>query len=226
LKNNFNGFRNNGFYKCFSVEGNARDGTTPLMLELTFNATLEPVLKRYFVFAGFNYPQQFSRANNLKAIWPYPEEGISPEEFEILSIKTVMQRNKRNEPCFLDWMSYDTLLLKKHLENVGCRAPYHKTYDTFPICNTVEQMKKSYLDMWSLPLDYQLMPCQYMTTVPYRHSKELSFKPNSFTIIVTYPSNVKTVKQSQAVDVHALIGNIGGYIGLFMGNSCLVYYNK
>ena len=35
--------------------------------------------------------------------------------------------------------------------------------------------------------------------------------------MVTYPSKGKTITQLQEVDAHALIGNIGGYIGLFLG---------
>ena len=83
--------------------------------------------------------------------------------------------------------------------------------------------------MWLLPRGYHLVPCQDILDIPYRHS-EVSLplnKTKGFTIIVSYPSNnVKTVRQSQAVDVHTLIGNIGGYIGLFMGNSNFVYYGN
>ena len=35
---------------------------------------------------------------------------------------------------------------------------------------------------------------------------------------VQYPEEIKIITQSKEVDVHALIGNIGGYIGLFLGN--------
>ena len=37
-------------------------------------------------------------------------------------------------------------------------------------------------------------------------------------LTVLYPEEVKLITQSKEVDVHALIGNIGGYIGLFLGN--------
>ena len=40
-----------------------------------------------------------------------------------------------------------------------------------------------------------------------------------FPLIIYYPDKVKYVTQYQAIDIHALIGNIGGYIGLFLGNS-------
>ena len=36
-------------------------------------------------------------------------------------------------------------------------------------------------------------------------------------IYVSYPDKWKIVTQSQLVDIHALIGNVGGYIGLFLG---------
>ena len=34
---------------------------------------------------------------------------------------------------------------------------------------------------------------------------------------IGYPKNIKLIAQHQGLDIHALIGNIGGYIGLFLG---------
>ena len=34
---------------------------------------------------------------------------------------------------------------------------------------------------------------------------------------IEYPKELKVISQSKEVDGHALIGNIGGYIGLFLG---------
>ena len=165
----------------------------------------------------FNHPQQLSRTMLGHVIWRNPEENILPEFFTILSIETVRRRNTPNKPCFLDWMHYDTFLLKKHVEQVGCRAPYQQMYQKFPMCNTLEQMKKSVFDHWSLPTDFYLVPCQVIPDVPYTYTQPFPNKTTGFTISIVYSDNVKTVKQSQAVDVHCLIGNMGGYIGLFMG---------
>ena len=38
-----------------------------------------------------------------------------------------------------------------------------------------------------------------------------------FDVKVIYPEYVKVIEQSKDVDIHALIGNIGGYVGLFLG---------
>ena len=34
---------------------------------------------------------------------------------------------------------------------------------------------------------------------------------------IAYPGKQKLIIQSQLVDIHSLIGNMGGYIGLFLG---------
>ena len=38
-----------------------------------------------------------------------------------------------------------------------------------------------------------------------------------WTIRIEYPEEVKIITQTKDVDVHSLIGNIGGYLGLFLG---------
>jgi hypothetical protein len=217
FKNSYNGFGDGHFLKCFALEINATDENVPRAFSLTFNVTLERSLKHVGkVQALVNHPQQFSRVGIGQHIWRNPEESNFPELLKILSIETVRQRNKRNKPCEPDWMSYDTLLLEKHIEKVGCRAPYQQKYQNFPICNTLEQMKKSYFEHLSLATDHPLVPCQSIPDIPYTYT-QLPDKTKGFAITITYPNNVKIVTQSQAVDVHSLIGNMGGYIGLFMG---------
>ena len=38
-----------------------------------------------------------------------------------------------------------------------------------------------------------------------------------FEFQIFYPRYAKIIIQSKDVDIHALIGNIGGYVGLFLG---------
>ena len=42
-------------------------------------------------------------------------------------------------------------------------------------------------------------------------------KKGTLVVSVQYPEQAKIITQSRAVDFNALIGNIGGYIGLFLG---------
>ena len=52
------------------------------------------------------------------------------------------------------------------------------------------------------------------------------FDFNGLNISVSYPNLMKVISQEQDVDVHALIGNIGGYIGLFLGKILKAHIQK
>ena len=43
--------------------------------------------------------------------------------------------------------------------------------------------------------------------------------------MIHYPDEFKVIMQSKEVDIHSLIGNIGGYLGLFLGNLKSIIFN-
>ena len=42
-------------------------------------------------------------------------------------------------------------------------------------------------------------------------------KADKWGFLIYYPKEIRIITQSKEVDIHTLIGNIGGYLGLFMG---------
>ena len=61
-------------------------------------------------------------------------------------------------------------------------------------------------------------PCEEMAFINYQHNFVERLKSSfgyRFTFVL--PTTAKIIAQSQEVDAHSLIGNIGGYIGLFLG---------
>ena len=61
-------------------------------------------------------------------------------------------------------------------------------------------------------------PCQGISKLDFVfNSVQYGWNDKLLRIFVEYPDQLKSITQSQAVDVHALIGNMGGYIGLFLG---------
>ena len=64
-------------------------------------------------------------------------------------------------------------------------------------------------------------PCGTMSKIDYSYSTDPQNWMNNtfFAISVIYPEQMKIITQEQSVDLHALVGNIGGYIGLFLGKS-------
>ena len=59
------------------------------------------------------------------------------------------------------------------------------------------------------------LPCEEMSLVSFRNLMVDGFDFNWLQI--AYPAKVKIITQQEAIDIHALIGNIGGYIGLILG---------
>ena len=65
-------------------------------------------------------------------------------------------------------------------------------------------------------------PCKVMANIDYVY-EESDFGGDGkgftkgFTVSLSLPDNVKLIKHSKQIDVQTLVGNVGGYIGLFLG---------
>ena len=61
-------------------------------------------------------------------------------------------------------------------------------------------------------------PCERITKMEkeMHHGKNIEYSKIWF-LKIDYPDEFKVIAQSKEVDVHSLIGNIGGYFGLFLG---------
>ena len=51
-----------------------------------------------------------------------------------------------------------------------------------------------------------------------RYKKKDSGNSTTWNFMIHYPDEFKVIMQSKEVDIHSLIGNIGGYLGLFLGD--------
>ena len=162
--------------------------------------------------------------------WPKRKDNSSYAlHFAVKSIEILKRRNKRKEPCFDDFNNYDDHVLENGMRTIGCRPPYQKSIYNLPICGTKEDMQKvnNYL---RLEVGKNYPPCVEITDMQYSYSEfegsELGMETNGiFAIQVTWPDQFKIVKQSRDISIQTLIGNGGGYVGLFLGKRvCLNYY--
>ena len=66
-------------------------------------------------------------------------------------------------------------------------------------------------------------PCEEMINLSYKEKVfNYPLYPENRKLIFVYPPSTKVIHQVRSIDLHALIGNIGGYIGLFLGkNYCI-----
>ena len=167
------------------------------------------------MYLNVHHPNQFllevsdSRYDNLRNT----EGG---RYFLINNFEELRRRNSRNKRCSEDWRFYDDLVWKKHIKTKGCRAPYHGPYESYPICNTREDIKESTYDFDEVRKKYYPKACHRISKIDF----DLFAAPDNglWGFGIEYPEEVKIITQSKEIDEHALIGNIGGYIELFLGN--------
>ena len=221
FKNHYNGFWSTYFMKCFSIEIDSEYIRDIRQFYVAFNSEFRNVLNQVLqTVVFFFHPNQFLRPREEpKFIWRKEDNFSNSEMFQITSLELLKRRNKHNGKCLSDWNEYDDLVLKLFLKSVSCKPPYIKENST-NLCETEDSFQKARYNGWNFAKKNAILyPCQEMSLISYKHD----FYPNGdetrdlHLFSVSYPPTIKIIKQSQAVDVHSLIGNIGGYIGLFLG---------
>ena len=219
FKNNLNTFTGSVFVKCYEMMVKKEFSKSLHVIILGFKNRFESVVGRQSegIFALFRYPGQvLTDMTPDGVLWKNASEKETLTIFKFASTEILRRRNKRNGECLSDFMSYDDVKIKKAIENVGCKALYHNLEYDIPICNRSEQ-----LAMFNGPHLEQVKtppPCEEIPQVSFKELK--IWVGNTFgyyPLQIEFPKKMKLITQQQAIDIHALIGNIGGYIGLFLG---------
>ena len=169
---------------------------------------------------GFNFPQQLFQDYTPGQYWNKLNMTGYAEWFKITTVELLKRRNKPSQPCFHQWKEHDDWILKQHVKDVGCRAPYMNLHENFKTCDTQEKMKESIMD-WQYASNTYPAPCETASNIGYTFTtiatKTLSIEPSSLMIGLGYPKKIKIISQSRLIDEQALVGYIGGYVGLILG---------
>ena len=87
-------------------------------------------------------------------------------------------------------------------------------------------MRQAYFDFVLLRRKFT-QPCTSLTNINYKYEEtDLETTGGKFKVWVFLPETFKEILQVQAVDFHSLIGNSGGYIGLFCGKNYVFSFNR
>ena len=81
-------------------------------------------------------------------------------------------------------------------------------------------MAASIYEMNEIGNRYYPTPCEGMSNIVFSaDGVPLNITDNLPRIYFAYHEKIKIIQQIKSVDIHSLIGNIGGYIGLFLGKN-------
>ena len=178
-------------------------------------------------FVHFNYPKQFLKhADTYQLIWKSKADRNSISIFTITGMEVFRRRNKRKDSCLVDWRHLDDLVLDKHFQTVSCRAPYQRSDK--PLCNTSREIMETMYEVTKVRDLYYPPPCEGMSNMKFKFNflpknSDPFFINKSYPLSITYPKKTRVITQTQSVDAHTLIGNVGGYVGLFLG---MLYFEQ
>ena len=218
----YSGFRGS-FLKCFGLTSNF---TSIDMIYFTFNSSLYPdgirPYSKSFVSVLLHIPKQLSSAgSSMMGSWPKRiEKKGHTMVFNLQQLEVLKRRNKRNDPCVPNELNFDQIILDDYLEKLGCKAPYHKSDKSLELCNSKEDMENANFDL--MGSDKAKKACTSASILTFRYDENDINDEDSFNVAIKYPNQYKEVVMVRAVDLQTVIGNSGGYIGLFLGKIILM----
>ena len=226
----FSGFNSkDDFFKCFSIQidlSNHRHIRTigfhyakaKLLADWIKNPDPEDNWSGYDIHRfgiKFNWQGQFLIGDEPD-FWDYLNiDEYDSIEIWIYNLEVIKRRSTSNKRCFNNYTAYDQSLLTKYVSQKGCRAPYVKGDDSFRFCNSSLDTRKAKLTLGKTKTINLQKPCNRISKLSFEDTVENKHK--DWRMYIHFPEEVKTIIQSKEVDIHTLIGNVGGYLGLFMG---------
>ena len=227
----YNGFLHGKFVKCFASKLNNQYKGYFHWFQILYiqNNFLNGLTSSSGngLFVVLHYPKQFLLSTKNVKFFSKTRANSRVSfimSFYLKDMEILNRRNKRKEQCILEWECYDDLVLERHFDMIGCRAPYQQSSKELPICNTKENMRKAmYLTSISHTGKHPPPPCQVMSRLNFDYEEfDLGqhVKKNRgqfFGLQYHIPDQFKLIKQSKSITIQSALGYIGGYIGLFLG---------
>ena len=183
-----------------------------------------------------SYPKQQLTAVTSKSNWGFLDNPGKEYtmNFEIQNMVVLKRRNKTDKECGNNWKDNDRNIISKVVSTSGCALPHWNLNTTYPICigPKLQNITRSLGNLKGHP-----DPCQSIEKFMYLYQEpdSLDFKEQTIDEART-PQGIKYVKkqifgvmvnfqgatymeitQSRAYDAQSLVGNAGGYVGLFLG---------
>jgi hypothetical protein len=145
--------------------------------------------------------------------------------FVVQNIEIVHHRNKRRRRCSERPFDADILTIQKIADMAGCRAPFMKIKTNLSTCKTQEELKKYYNTLneyWNIGnANDHIAPCRHLGRVDFDYWEYDMPEENGepyFNITFLYgDSKYREIRGVKSFSLISLFGNIGGYVGIFIG---------
>ena len=177
-----------------------------------------------------SYPNQILRSGfTSKSDWKalFDDNNIDKDitlEINVENMRVINYRHKPENPCHSDWLNDDQMIYAKMLRDIGCLAPYLNGEEN--VCVGQKKMI-NWSDMLTRfhhnPSSMDILPCRVIRNLQYNPKIEVSeaTQKDIFSIVVRYPEYYMEIEHVREYTLEGLVGNAGGYLGLFLGYALL-----
>ena len=217
------------FRKCFEISSDIHLHRHVKEIDLVYNMTalLDDLKSEYPVDIFYNVHNsgQFLLAPNDPNWWTIDDGGQSIDIW-IEHVEFLRSRNSAKRTCIPPNkdVSYDSMVANTHVNHVGCRHPYIKPYRDYKLCKTQEKLKSGSYSFNKIRKRYLPISCERFSRLSYQPETTYLESNATWGFSIMYPDYAEVITQSKEVDIHQLIGNIGGYVGLFLGKYLALIY--
>ena len=177
-----------------------------------------------------HYPNQLLTSTFSNYIWEkHDGQEDYTMKFVLQNLIVLNRRNKRNSPCIEDWKNHDQIIRRKIMEEAVCQPPHWDRITDLPRCSSQKQMKHFH----EMNISARLPPCRQIKKVVHGF-EELKYVDDNplewarasndtiFKIMIEFKDlSFMEIRNVRSFDIESLIGNAGGYIGLFTGYALL-----
>ena len=221
------------YEKCMSIEIPNNLNHKISTFELFFNHSIfrgDRRPRENWFGIKIHYPNQFLTATFSNYIWEeHKTQRNYTMKFVLQNLIVLNRRNTRNSPCIEDWKHHDQVIRRKVMDKAGCQPPHWDETTDLPKCSSQKQMKLFH----EMNVSAQSPPCRQIEKVIHTF-EDLKYvddnpvewikAPNDqiFKIMIQFKdSSFMEIRHVRSFDIESLIGNAGGYLGLFTGYALL-----
>jgi len=222
--------------KCFTIDAPIVDNKQLKVFEVVVSNKIFPKGQRSFIEPGqrpslytyFHYPGQlFMSYHTVKSDWSSRENKSErySMSFRIKNIDVITNRNKPKKRCLVDWRKHDKYIMNSVMNDVGCRPPYWKSSANLSFCQSFDEMMNFIPHPATDRVESYDPPCKHIERLDFNY-QEIDISPNfgnmndTFSIKQWYDQiRFRDTIQTKAYPFESLVGNMGGYMGLFLGYS-------
>ena len=168
-----------------------------------------------------SYPGQTLRAKVMKYQWKEVVDGDFAMVFNIQNMVVLKKRNKSHKPCEEINRTGDDIRQKDLLiKNLQCRPAFVTSPSSLPQCNGGKNLQNFNSTGW---YDKYIEPCTQVEKVIYTYDeydklRNTTGSGGNFQLRFNFQGKTyMEIEQRRDYDFQSLIGNAGGYVGLFLG---------